>query len=189
MALKKECTQCRPWCGRGVNGRPPARVVISESQFDCHNFFLPLYIGLLLIACPPHWWHDKTSITNIGLNVAEGSIALDRAPEDRGWCQKEIWLWRIFLIFTLDIYIHQKIFIACPYRRWHRKTSIPNIGINVGKRWFASERASSRQGRQERRWRLGTMVLDCVKIDLMVSEKWEQRGKHLSKGGVWEMTC
>jgi len=51
-----------------------------------------------------------------------------------------------------------KLSLSRPPRRYHKKTSVPNVVIAVGKRSIVSEWAPEDNGRQERAWWTAPMV-------------------------------
>ena len=76
----------------------------------------------------------------------------------RGAALKPIWLSCICFILPLKIFNGQKFSLSGPPRWYHKKTSIPDVEITVGKRSIVSEWAPEDNGRWERAWWTAPMV-------------------------------
>ena len=122
-----------------------------DEQFDCRVFFgfwlLRIFFSPLKnisgwkfsLTAPPRWYHKQTSVPNVGNTVGKGSNALKWAPEDWGLAPKAIWLLHIIFYSPLKNMSGQKFSHAAPLRWYHKQTSIPDVGLTVGKGFIASE--------------------------------------------------
>jgi hypothetical protein len=99
-------------------------------------------------AAPPRWYHKQTSISDVGLTVGKGSIALEWALEDRGRRWKPIWLSSFFSDSPLKNMIDGNLVFPRPPQWYHKQTSVPDVGL-VGKGSIASEWALEEVRRPE----------------------------------------
>jgi hypothetical protein len=139
-----------------------------ESQFDCRVFFriLPLKYDWrkFSLSAPPRWYHKQTSVPDVWLNVGKGSIASEWALEDGRRPESQFDCRVFFSDSPLKNMMDGNLVFPCPPRWYHKQTSVPNVGLTLGKGSIALEWALDDEGQ---RWK----PFDCSPLKNMIGRK------------------